>query len=182
MKKFICMLVITALLASGCAALAAPNYMVPDTFVSTYNSNVDYIANGYGSEAGYSSSDIREIIDMFQVNYTEQDSGILYYNNEDWSVECSCYYESGVVNSAYPADAVNLVLSGFAPEGAEIGAAALILAVCDLDGSLDAGDMLLWAQDALSGSSQPYVMGDYQMVLLRDDSSNHYQFAIFPVD
>ena len=181
MKKLICALVVAALLAFGCAALAAPGYMIPDQFVSAYNSNVDYIANGYGSEAGYSSSDIQEIIDMFQISYTEQESGILYYNNTDWSVECSCYFESSAVNSGSPADAINLVLAGFNPDGAEIGAAAFILAVSDLDGSLDTQDMLVWTQNALAGSSEPYVMGAYQMVLLRDEESNVYQFAIFPV-
>ncbi len=151
------------------------SFYIPEQITAAMNEILPHVIQALGVN---DTDVIRSASDFLSVSYTETEENVIYYNNEDWSVELSFYYSSGQTGTHRQADAVNFILSKKLSD-AQIKAVLYSLALSASYGNsaVDQHDLMLY----LAERSEDY--GEYETAigcfsLIPDD--NTYHFVLYP--
>ncbi len=175
-RKLLSALLVLALLAPCCAfAAGAPNYLIPMVFSAVFNDSLTKVIDeGYADATG---DQRREYANYFNMTYTEANESVLYYNNPDWSLETSFYYNDGAPGVGNAASVMNFVINRQSADGTAVALAAFILTLSTLDRGIDGSALFDWA-NGNPGLDDVYDLGDYRLLCLTTD--DYIQYAVMP--
>ena len=144
--KRICSFLISILLLISYRGIGSAEYyekngrdavFTPKTLTETLNENITSAVNLLYS--GYDEKRKQELIAYLQIKLSETEKSFLYFDNEDWMIELTAYYENGRANIYSCADTITFSF----PAGEVYSnlyrtlGTAFISAVYDLDNTLD---------------------------------------------
>ena len=175
LRKLLC-LVMAALLLCAClsGALAVSPYMSPYIFSKNYDAAVDdWVQQLYGDSA--TEQELGELAELLKISYVEEENGIVYYDNEDWSIEANFYYEGGVVDIYEEATTANFAIStdAFNEDGIWLFRLILASTLADLESDADALALLRWMSSA-DEETEPMPLGDYYIHYVPIEGACHY--------
>lgn len=174
LKKLTCALLALALLVPcliAASAAAAPNYLIPFMFYSTYNDALQTVLDSGLPNA--SSSEKQQYVDDLKISFTENIDSIMYYNNADWTLETSFYFAEGTPSYGGTASTLNFVINVTDSDARAIAQDAFVLAMSKLDSGINRDALSTWARSN-PDLNNGFDLGDYQIILVPADTYLHY--------
>lgn len=114
MTKKILALTIALVLCAGVANAGlcedgdAKPWLVPEEFAEAFNM---VMSNMFMSMESFDENTRNEAINYFALHYTETAYNIVYYNNTDWGLELSGYYDDIDADSSIPASSITFTIA-----------------------------------------------------------------------
>ena len=193
MKKLLAAILTLALLTSLalCAASAeeeltvqdtTPAFMTPSVFAEYFNGMMNALADEYADNLG------EEGVEIVKTSYvlTQEDvpdGSIVYYGNNDWSLETSFLFGDQVdYYMGYPALIVNLSIKTGTPESAVYLAKTAMAMVIGyhLQGSVGIKDLTKWFDTVNDPSDVFQLSAGYTLNYIATDA--YVQYAVLPPD
>ena len=176
-KRMLVVLIALALLVGVLpvsAEAGLPDSFIPEKFVYTFNDAVDYFARQYPN---LTVSEQEALIQKLHLTFTEAEGEIAYYNNSDWSVEVSAYYEGQAVNVAKlntPVDTIGLAFNESLGNTEILVCRGVLGAIIrSFDQSLDSDALIDWLWSA-DQTGDRFDLDGYSLVLLVENGIWHY--------
>lgn len=180
-KKLVAMTLMLALLAGGpwpALAAALPDSFVPEKLVKALNEALSLFAEDAFTNA--TDAERSQVLEYMRLSYTEESGGVVYYNNTDWALEVSGYYEGRSVNVNAQADTLSLTISeSLGSNALYLMQASLVYAVRTYDETVDYTALLNWL-DSTANSGEMFRLNGYVVLLLHQDQ--RYQYSLLPND
>lgn len=170
------LLALAALCPWSALADAMPDSFVPAKFVAAVNEALPEFAGKIMNTS--TASEVSEAVSYCTLAYTEADGGMVYYNNSDWSIEASAYYESGTADVNTPAYTVNLIFpEALGDGGVYLMRAAMVYAILSSDQQADYQSLLDWMDEA-TATGEVFHLNGYCVLLVHEEG--RWQYALLP--
>ena len=141
MKRFLCVLCLVCLFVTGAAAESAYDPFVPETLIEAMGQVLPLVLK---AENVTDPDVVKEVTNYLDITYTEAQDSVLFYNNGDWKVELSFFYNANP-GRYQSSDAVNLVLSReLSQEDMRDMLYTFAIAACYDEPAMDADELYAW--------------------------------------
>ncbi|MBR6089268.1 MAG: hypothetical protein IKP86_04990 [Anaerolineaceae bacterium] len=102
---FICVLLFCTAMGNVSAEDDTTDVMVPESLAAGYNETLrDILKTRHGND--FSEEELAELADYVSVTFTENNNSVSYFNNPDWTLELSAYYDKQEADPAAAAHAI----------------------------------------------------------------------------
>ena len=152
----------------------------PDSFMFYMNMLIDAACQGYLTGVGHT-----ELIEDYQ-NYlrivsSEAGESLLYYDNEDWTVEVAFYYGEEAVDSSKPAQMMSLILKDqIAAAAAPVMEEAFLYALSISYPDMDVDGICQWINEQEFQNEEIHIADNCTLTLLHFDRAYQYRINWIP--
>lgn len=160
------------------AGAAVPAFMTPREFVSRFNAMMNAMADHYADFLG--EDGVKVLKDQFTITVADPQGNILYFGNNDWSVEAGfTYADADTAADTSPALTLNLTIKGSVPEiAAYLTKYGLQMMIAyEFQEEVSAEELANWFDTAESPADIFQIPG-YTLNVLK--TNDYIQYAVLP--